>query len=264
MKHLKLFFAFCVMSFTNMQAQQQFVVYFDFDIDEANESSGQKLSKWISKNPNINVSKIYGYTDSVGEAIYNTDLSERRAKYVYEQLKNAGVAVNTTEIKGFGETNATGKSKTDRKVVLYYEPKKILITDPVVADAKPVTEFTQKVTKAEKGDKIKIPNLNFYNNSDIILPESQPVLEELLAIMRSMPLLKIDIQGHICCQVNEENKISHRRAETIYKFLIRNGVERSRLSYKSFGSTTPVYKLPEKTEAEKIANRRVEIEILEN
>ena len=247
----------------NMQAQEQFTIYFDFDIDEADESSGQKLSKWISENPNVDVKKIYGYTDSVGEAIYNTDLSERRAAYVYDRLKNAGIAVDSAGLKGFGETRATGKSKTDRKVVVHYTPKKILITDPAPVNPKPVTEFTQKVISAEKGVTIKIPNLNFYDNSDIILPESQPILKELLTIMQDKPLLKIDIQGHICCQAREENQISQRRAETVYKFLVRNGVDRTRLSYKSFGSSKPIYKLPEKTEAEKVANRRVEIEIIE-
>jgi len=262
MKRIFTFLSFLLLG--NMQAQEQFTVYFDFDIDEANESSRDKLSKWISNNPNVNVNKIYGYTDSVGEAIYNTDLSERRAAYVYDRLKSAGIAVDSAGLNGFGETLATGKSKADRKVVLYYSAKIIVVADPAPVNNKPGTEFSQQVSTAAKGEKIRIPNLNFYNNSNIILPESQPVLEELLAIMRSKPLLKIDIQGHICCQVNEENAISRRRAEAVYNYLIKNGISSERLSFKSFGSSKPVYKLPEKTEAEKVANRRVEIEILEN
>jgi outer membrane protein OmpA-like peptidoglycan-associated protein len=98
----------------------------------------------------------------------------------------------------------------------------------------------------------------------VVLPESQPILSELLTIMQSNPLLKIEIQGHICCQIVEENSVSQRRAEMVYKYLIKNGISSDRLSFKSFGSTRPVYKLPEKTEAEKVANRRVEIEIIEN
>jgi len=258
----KLLTLFSLLLMGNVQAQDQFTVYFDFDIDETNESSEQKLSKWIGENPNISVNKIYGYTDSVGEAIYNTDLSERRATHVYSQLKQAGIKVDDAELKGFGETMATGKSKADRKVVLHFTVSENMVSPQ--NDAKPVTPFTQKVTTANKGDKIRIPNLNFYNNSDVLLPESQPVLNELLAIMQSKPLLKIDIQGHICCQIAEENSISQRRAEAVYKFLSKNGIDTSRLSYKSFGSTRPLYKLPEKTEAEKVANRRVEIEIIEN
>jgi len=247
-----------------MQAQEQFTVYFDFDIDEANETSGKKLSQWIAENPNIEVKKIYGFTDSVGEAIYNVDLSERRSAYVYGQLKQAGITVENVEEKGFGETRATGNSAKDRKVVVYYTPKKFLVIDPPVTQPKPVTEFTKTVTVAVKGDKIRIPNLNFYNNSDLVLPQSQPILSELLQILKDRPTLKIDIQGHICCQKVEENSISRRRAETVYIYLTQNGIDKNRLSYKSFGSTKPIHPLPEKNEAEKVANRRVEIEILEN
>jgi outer membrane protein OmpA-like peptidoglycan-associated protein len=247
-----------------IDAQEQFTVYFDFDIDEANGSSNERLTKWINANPNVTVNRIFGYTDSVGEAIYNTDLSERRAAYVYKQLQSAGIATGGLEVKGLGEAQATGNSRIDRKVVLHYSLTKAPESLPVAEKVEPVTEFTQKVTTAERGEKIKVPNLNFYNNSDVVLPESQPILAELLNIMQSNPLLKIEIQGHICCQIVEENLVSQRRAEMVYKYLIKNGISSDRLSFKSFGSTKPVYKLPEKTEAEKVANRRVEIEIIEN
>ena len=263
MKKLLTFLSILVMG--QMQAQDQFTVYFDFDIDEANETSNKKLSQWIAENPNVEIKKIYGYTDNVGEAIYNADLSERRAAYIYRQLKDANIAVNSVEQKGLGETKATGKSTKDRKVVVYYEPKKILVIDPPVADKpKNNTDFTKIVTTAEKGDKIKIPNLNFYNNSDVVLPQSHGILKELLQVMKDRPALRIDIQGHICCQQIEEQQISKRRAETVYTYLIHNGIDKGRLSYQSFGSRKPIYQLPEKNEQEKEANRRVEIEILQN
>ena len=247
-----------------LQAQEQFTVYFDFDIDEADETSGKKLSQWITENPNAEVKKIYGYADNVGEAIYNVDLSERRAAHIYNRLKAAGITVDDAEQKAFGETKATGKSAKDRKVVLHYTHKKFLATDPDPAgQPKPgLTGFTKTVTASKKGDKIRIPNLNFFNNSDSILPQSGKILIELLQVLKDNPALRIDIQGHICCQEVEEQQLSRRRAQTVYSYLIQNGIDKSRLSYKSFGSTRPLHPLPEKTEAEKTDNRRVEIEIL--
>ena len=251
--------------FSQIQAQNQFTVYFDFDIDEANEKSDKKLLQWIVENPDVEVKKIYGYTDCVGEAIYNVDLSERRAAFVFEQFKAANITVQNVEQKGFGETKATGRSSKDRKVVVFYELKNKVLDIPITAEQpKQDTNFTKVVTTAEKGDKIRIPNLNFYNNSDIVLPQSRPILKELLQIMKDRPSLKIDIQGHICCQQNEEMQISRRRAEAIYTYLIHNGIDKGRLSYQSFGSKKPIYKLPEKNEQEREANRRVEIEILQN
>lgn len=258
------FILFSLFIFLQSGAQEKFTVYFDFDIDEANKASETSLEKWIANHKNAEILKIYGYADSIGNALYNQDLSERRAQHVYEQLEEANIAMDSIEEKGFGETEAFSANRSkDRKAVLYYrtmpQPK------PVKETPKPiVSEFTKKVTEARKGDKIRMPNLNFYNNSDMVLPSSRPVLYELLNILRDNPKLKIDIQGHICCQVKEENEISKRRALVVYNFLKSNGIDKTRLSYQSFGSTRPLHPLPEKSEAERVDNRRVEIEIIEN
>jgi outer membrane protein OmpA-like peptidoglycan-associated protein len=82
--------------------------------------------------------------------------------------------------------------------------------------------------------------------------------------MKNNPSLKIQIQGHVCCQPENEERLSHWRAVRVYNFLINNNIDESRLSYTSFGSTKPIYPLPEKNEEERVTNRRVEIEIVEN
>lgn len=242
-----------------INAQQQFTVYFDFDIDEANSSSTVKLSQWITENHNAEILKVEGYADSIGNALYNVDLSERRAEYVLEELKENNYTISKdVEVKAFGENKAFSQDRAqDRKAIIYY-------TTVPPAEVVPETDFSKAVNSAQKGDKLKLKNMNFYNNSDIMLPESAPVLNDLLAILQKNKKLRIEIQGHICCQKKEENEISLRRARAIYNFLIKRNIEASRLSYKSFGSTKPIYPLPEKSETEKVANRRVEIEILEN
>lgn len=113
------------------------------------------------------------------------------------------------------------------------------------------------------GDKIRLENLNFIGGSDKLLPESAPVLEELLQVMTDNPKLKIQIQGHVCCYIKDPSDISRKRAKAIYKYLIENGIKRRRLSFKSFEGKKPLFSIPEDTEEEKAANRRVEIEIIE-
>ena len=60
----------------------------------------------------------------------------------------------------------------------------------------------------------------------------------------------------------KDTKLSYRRALKIFNYLKDNGIQLRRLAYKGFGSNQPVYPIPEKNEEEKIANRRVEIEIV--
>jgi outer membrane protein OmpA-like peptidoglycan-associated protein len=87
---------------------------------------------------------------------------------------------------------------------------------------------------------------------------------ELLTMLRENPKLKIQIQGHVCCEVENKKRLSRKRALAVYDFLVGKGISKKRLSYTSFGSTRPLHPLPEKTEEERTANRRVEIEIIEN
>ena len=54
------------------------------------------------------------------------------------------------------------------------------------------------------------------------------------------------------------------RAKAINNFLVANGINEKRLTYKGFGSTQPIFPLPEKDEGQRSANRRVEIMIVAN
>lgn len=255
---MKLLAILFIMIFGLANAQQEFTAYFDFNIDEANTSSSIKLSDWIKQNADAEVTAIHAYADTTGHYAYNIDLSERRANYVLRELLQHNIALaENLEIKGYGESLSGSHLAKERKAVIFYNKEITAINKP-----QPDNLYT-KVKTAKVGDKLRLPNLNFYNYSDVILPQSEKTLWALLDVMRANPGLKIEIQGHICCQVAETDEISLKRAQAIYNFLVRGGIDKSRLSYRSFASTRPIYPLPEKSEAERIANRRVEIEILE-
>lgn len=248
--YLLLFFAT-----TFGHSQEIFTVYFDFDVDFAKETSADGLNNWLEKSKDVKIIKVHGYADPQGTNSYNKVLSRKRADYVTDILSDSHVSFSKDfKIKAFGEEfELSDNNAKNRKAVIYY-------TRP----NKKLAKFVDAVETAEKGDILRVPSLNFYNNSDIILRESRPVLNKLLKLLKENPDLKIDIQGHICCQIVEKNAISHKRAVAIYKYLIRNGINKNRLSHQSFGSSKPIYELPEKNETERKANRRVEIEIIDN
>jgi outer membrane protein OmpA-like peptidoglycan-associated protein len=238
---LLLLLFFCL----SANAQEQFTVYFDFDVSE---SANSKLSDWIKQNPKASIAKLYGYADKTGNEAYNKELSQKRIQYVYEKLKAAGLNLDNVEEKTFGEDESTAEyHDVDRKVVIYYS-----------------NNLSTQLSIAKIGDKIRLQNVNFHKNSDVVLDESKPVLDELLKIMKANPKLKIQIQGHVCCMPETTATISQKRAITVYKFLTGKGINKNRLSYASFGSTRPIYPLPEENEEQRIANRRVEIEIIAN
>src|SRR5690606_8466204 len=134
-------------------------------IDEANAESKAGLDKWIAEHKDAYVYKVYGYADSTGHAIYNVDLSQRRAAYVLEKLKEANIAIaDSVDIEGFGEDfKQDPMAEKNRKAELYYSrpaPKKAEVK--VVPE---VTDFTKQIKDSKVGDKLRLPNLYFYNYS---------------------------------------------------------------------------------------------------
>lgn len=255
-------FFILLLPFLIYSQEKHFQVFFDFDISEANQTSSQKLHSWIQENPNAEVFKIHGYCDAVGSFGYNDSLALKRAEYTLEILKNNSIAIkDNIEIKGFGERFEKSKIDSEnRKTVIFYNvPKKIIPTE------KKPESLTEDVKTIKVGGKLRLKNLNFYDRSGRVVKSSIPVLEELLKIMQDNPKLKIEIQGHICCQVGtDQENIGGIRAKAVYEFLVENSIDKNRLRHKSFGSSLPLYPIPEKSEWQKDQNRRVEILILEN
>lgn len=262
----RLLYLTILLAFSFQIKAQQHTIYFDFDIDEANNASAISLDKWLSEHKDAYVYKVYAYADKTGYAIYNIDLSQRRADYVMEKLKEYNIAIaDTVDIEGFGEDfKQDPADEKNRKAVIYYiQPAPKAKPVEILKEAT-TTDFTKLVEKSKIGDKLRLPNLYFYNYSSIVVPKSEPILKELLQIMKDNPKLHIDIQGHICCQKVETGDISKKRAKAIYSYLVKNGIRYDRLSYQSFKSSKPIYPLPEKNDEERDANRRVEIEIIAN
>lgn len=277
-KYVIIFFFSSVLGFT----QKQYEVFFDFNKDVPNAVSLNQLQQWIAANKTAEIYKISGYCDSVDDSNYNKDLALRRIKSVIDLLLKDSIKISKSlEVNPFGKDfKRSNKQEENRKTVFYYTlkaglkveekqletpmEKEISPFDSQALIEKEVSELQAKFDKAQKGDLIKINNINFFFNSEQIEEKSLPILEELLRIMIDNPKLKIAIHGHICCNPNGlDTKLSYRRALVIFKYLRNNQIELNRLSYKGFGSNDPIFKVPERNEAERKANRRVEILIVE-
>lgn len=235
------------------QNKQSF--YFDFNESSFNVAQENDFQNWLTTNENIEIIKIEGYCDSIGNNNYNFKLAQSRIDFVLALLKRKKIDTKKIIQKSYGENFLQDSLQdTNRRVDIFY---KILLQKEENLTIKP-----------EIGEVIVLKNLNFYNNSGTVLPESKPVLEKLLATMKKYPSLKIEIQGHICCQTEKQAEkiidIAKIRALSVYDYLLENGINKERMRYVSFKSSKPLFPIPEKTEAERKANRRVEILILEN
>lgn len=258
-------------------SQKQYEVFFDFNKNVPNQVELTKLNQWIKENKSAEIVKFLGYCDSVDDSKYNKDLAMRRINGVLDLLKkNAIMISDKVELKPFGKDfKFSKKQEENRKVIFFYnlkeekeivtkEEKPISSFDNQALIEKETSELATKFKKAKKGDLIRINNINFHFNSEKLMEQSEPLLLELLQILYDNPKLRIAIHGHICCNPNGmDTKLSYRRALVIFKYLAKYEIEVNRLSYKGFGSNDPIYKVPERNESERKANRRVEILIVD-
>ena len=161
-----------------------------------------------------------------------------------------------TEIQKEKEVEKATKTQQEKEPNEFESDIEVLV-------AQEKATLVTKFDKAKKGDLVRINNINFYLNSEKVTEHSVPLLNELLQIMLNNPKLRIEIHGHICCNPNPmDTKLSYRRALIILKYLTSRGIEVNRLAFKGYGSNDPIYRVPERNEKERAANRRVEILIV--
>jgi len=252
----KILFLFLLLSSISF-GQNKFTVYFDTDSYQLQLSELNRLDAFL-KNKDLKFTKLIGYCDYRASTGYNDTLAFNRAKFVSQIIEKV-TGQKQIEIESKGENfKQNSNLKLNRKVEIFYEE---LVTEKTLPkdDKK---ELSQQVSTAKVGDKLVLKNLHFYNRSGIFVPESRPILEELLKIMLANPNLKIEIQGHICCIDKDYRNLSTDRAKQIKRFLVYNGIQEYRVKTKGFGVSQPIYPIPEATPEQAAANRRVEIEIL--
>jgi outer membrane protein OmpA-like peptidoglycan-associated protein len=122
---------------------------------------------------------------------------------------------------------------------------------------------------AKVGYSIDIENIFFVGNQDTLLERSKPELPKLLRFMQLNPGLRIEIAGHVNVpnappiETNSWSfRLSEKRAKRVYDYLVEQGVDSTRLTYRGYGNWQ--MKFPNaRSEYDQERNRRVEIKILE-
>lgn len=271
----KLFFLVPVLLIiSNSFSQEQFVVYFDTDKFETNNTQEARLQTWILENQTSKIVAINGYTDEDGTSAYNDTLAQKRVNFIFNKIKDKIAIRSDFKSRSFGENFNQSKNKAEnRKATIYYllekdipnENKILGIKDSIATPEVVIPEnasLSEKFSLAKVGTKFVLSNIHFFQNTFATRPESQRALYDLLNEMQRNENLEIEIQGHICCVDKDRTNLSLERAKQIRRFLVYNGIKALRISVKGFGVSQPIYSIPEETEEQAAANRRVEILIL--
>lgn len=107
-----------------------------------------------------------------------------------------------------------------------------------------------------------LTNIAFETGNSKLIPTSFTQLDALRNYLLVHPNYKIELLGHTDNSGVEANnlKLSTERAKAVANYLIENGISKSRITFKGYGSSLP--KMPNDTKENKTINRRVDFKII--
>jgi len=123
--------------------------------------------------------------------------------------------------------------------------------------------------KLEKNKVFVLNNIYFELDKSDIRPDAAAELDKLVQLLNDNPEIKIELSSHTDSIASEEYNmaLSQRRAESTVNYLVRKGIDASRLVAKGYGESRPVARNtnPDGTDnpAGRQRNRRTEFKILE-
>jgi outer membrane protein OmpA-like peptidoglycan-associated protein len=115
--------------------------------------------------------------------------------------------------------------------------------------------------KLEVGAKVVLKNIFFETAKATLKEESFQQLNTVVEFMKDNPTLKLEISGHTdnVGGLAYNMKLSEARAKAVVTYMLSQGIDPTRLTYKGYGPNQPVAK--NTTAAGKAQNRRVEFKI---
>ncbi len=135
---------------------------------------------------------------------------------------------------------------------------------PVADEPAPVVQQTLKSLEvSSEGIRLKKGlTIKFKTDSDQMLAESSPILDEVASVMSQNDKIHIRVEGHTdnAGDKNHNQDLSTRRAGAVKAYLASKGIAADRLDSVGCGPGTPI--ADNGTEAGRAENRRVEFVII--
>ncbi len=116
----------------------------------------------------------------------------------------------------------------------------------------------KELDRALRGKRVE-----FLYAKNVLTAKSRSVLDQVIAILRKYPDMKIEIGGHTDSDGTRARnlKLSQRRAEAVKAYLVKKGIAPERLVARGYGESRPLVK--NDTPAHKQRNRRVEFHVIQ-
>jgi len=256
--YLSLLFLFAQFpALAQQKAYDTLRVYFPFNQYTLSQQDAGRLEKLLREKNTGDTLYITGYADTAGTDAYNKGLSLLRAQTTAQYMSGL---YHTTKpyfyISAKGETEPViGSDSMSRRVLVVYRRIPAIARD--AADAGEARAPDTVIT---------LSNINFIEDTPIPTESSRMSIPAYVRMLKQYSRSYIEIDGYcnsptpIHSTSDPLFQLSVKRAKFIFDYLVDEGFDSSRLSYKGLGNATPKNSQPANAD-EARANMRVEIRI---
>ena len=118
------------------------------------------------------------------------------------------------------------------------------------------------ISYLKEGSKIPLYNITFAYNSAELNDVAQQELDRVITLLIDYPNARLEVAAHTDSQGADANnfKLSQKRAQAVFDYLVTKGVNKNRLITKGYGSSKPI--ASNDTEEGRAKNRRFELIVL--
>lgn len=190
-----------------------------------------------------------------GQLAVRPSKSTKYFLHIENQDNQVSIYAHTVKVKS--DTEVTAQNSQGRVLRSPLQEEEIIVTELNSSAFKPIISEPH-IPKGEK----TIVYFDF--GGDNINEESKSMLSSLILQLKKEPDTILEIVGHSDLKGTSEGclKISVKRAETVRKYLVDNGIDDHRILTKAMSRTHPIW-FTESTQKQAQENRRVEILVIE-
>lgn len=156
---------------------------------------------------------------------------------------------------------SAGKSSRWMQLSVYDEGRayEMYIVEEAGMEQQIELSASQMLEQLDKNGFVALYGIHFDTGKDVIKPESEALLNEIVSLMSSNAGLKLSVEGHTDNVGDKKSNeaLSKKRAESVKKWLVGKGVDAKRLASAGHGDSVPV--ADNRLEEGRAKNRRVEL-----
>jgi OOP family OmpA-OmpF porin len=181
-------------------------------------------------------------------------------------VKAGGCGISTTADRLASSANMAGFVEGIFLAKPPPKPAPMPVAKPMDSDGDGVTDDKDQCPNTPKGATVDARGCWTYAavvlfdfDSAEIKSDAHPMLDEAVVILKKNPSIKVEVDGHTdnVGPAEYNMKLSERRANSVMKYFVDNGVKAERLTVKGFGLTKPA--VGNDTKEDRAKNRRVEL-----